>query len=70
MSQNERVLEYMRTHKGITALDAMRLPDDMVMRLAARISELREDGYTIDKEMEKTEKGKRYARYFLIREKE
>lgn len=69
MSQNERVLAYMRTHKGITALDAIRLPGGMVMRLAARIADLRDDGYTIDTEMEKTEKGKRYARYFLIKEK-
>lgn len=69
MSQTKRVLEYMKSHKGITALDAMSLPGGMVMRLAARIADLRSEGHVIDTYIETSEKGKRYARYFLIKEK-
>ena len=45
-SQNERVLKYLQTHKrGITQYQAL---DKLgVMRLASRISDLREMGYPI-----------------------
>ena len=74
MSQNSRILDYMRNHKGITAIDAMNLPSGRIMRLAARIADLRSMGHTIDTQIEsyKNEDGEdvRYARYFLIKEKE
>ena len=44
MTQKERILNYMRTNEGITSMDAFRLG---CTRLAARISDLREDGYKI-----------------------
>lgn len=44
-SQNERILEYMRTEGSITQLTA--LQDLGVMRLASRISDLRKQGYSI-----------------------
>lgn len=44
-SQKERVLEYMKRFQGITALEAVR--DLGVYRLAARISEIADDGYEI-----------------------
>ena len=45
MTQNERVLEYMRENNGITQLEALR--DLGVMRLASRVSDLRKQGYNI-----------------------
>ena len=44
-TQNERILEYMRTEGSITQLDALR--DLGVMRLASRISDLRKQGWSI-----------------------
>ena len=46
MSQNERILKYMQTHKrGITQLKA--LEKFGVLRLSGRIHDLREMGYPI-----------------------
>lgn len=45
IKQTQRVLDYMNQHGGITPLDAMR--ELGVMRLAARISDLRKEGYCI-----------------------
>lgn len=45
MNQQKRILEYMVTHGGITAAEAFR--DLGVMRLSARIKEMREDGVDI-----------------------
>lgn len=49
MTQTERVLDYIREFGGITALDAMR--DLGVMRLAARIADLRAAEYNIQTDM-------------------
>ena len=48
-TQNDRVLAYMRSHKGITSLDAYR--DLGCTRLSARIADLKEMGITIGKIM-------------------
>ena len=45
-SQNERILDYMRTHGGITQMEAIKSIG--VMRLASRISDLRRRGYIIN----------------------
>lgn len=45
MNQQKRILEYMKAHGGITAAEAFR--DLGVMRLLARIKEMREDGQQI-----------------------
>lgn len=45
MTQEQRVLEYMKTHRGITALEAYR--ELGVMRLSARIFDLRASGHVI-----------------------
>lgn len=47
-TQSQRVLDYMKTFGSITAFDAFR--DLGVMRLAARISDLRKLGYAIKSE--------------------
>ena len=61
-SQKEMVLEYLKTHRGITPLEAL----DMFgcFRLAAVICELRKDGYDIETEMV-TRNEKTYANYIL-----
>ena len=48
-TQNDRVLAYMRSHKGITSLDAYR--DLGCTRLSARIADLKRMGIAIGKIM-------------------
>lgn len=50
-TQCERLIEYMKRHpiNGVTQIDA--LNELGILRLASRISELRSDGYVIEKEM-------------------
>lgn len=48
-AQVRRVLDYMQQHGSITQYEAM--VDLGVMRLASRISELKRDGYPINKKM-------------------
>lgn len=48
-AQVRRVLDYMQQHGSITQYEAM--VDIGVMRLASRISELKRDGYQINKKM-------------------
>lgn len=67
MTHNEMILQYMREHGSITPREALNHCGSM--RLAARIHELREMGYTIHMELEtvKTRSGRkeRVARYSL-----
>jgi hypothetical protein len=63
MSQNTRIIRHLKKHKTITPMQALRLCG--CMRLAARISNLREAGWRIETKMVKRA-GKRYARYTLI----
>lgn len=71
-SQRKRVLEILKTGKGLTAREASRLRDSMgnsagIDRLSARIYELREQGYRIRNEWEKNGR-KRWVRYYLVEE--
>ena len=61
MTQKERILKFMRTNDGITSMDAFRLG---CTRLAARISDLKDDGHDIVTERV-TKNGKTFARYHL-----
>ncbi|MBT4079676.1 MAG: hypothetical protein HOE82_03595 [Gammaproteobacteria bacterium] len=67
MNQNEWVLRYLQTGKRLTARDALQTFG--VMRLAARILDLKDSGYEIRREM--VEVNNRFgatvkvARYFL-----
>lgn len=47
-SQQQKVLKYMQTYGSITAREAMRFG---CMRLASRITDLKKQGYIIDREM-------------------
>ena len=66
-SHEKMILQYMREHGSITAMDAIR--EFGCLRLAARISDLRWDGYNIETEFEFGENRQgdsvRYARYYL-----
>ena len=65
MSQAEWILQTLKS-RPLTSLDA--LQGCGCMRLAARINELRADGHLIGTEMV-GKNGKKFAQYFLIKEK-
>lgn len=70
---NVRVLAAMRSHGSVTPKSFLAPTvdgGDEITRLAARVNELREAGYTIETVMDKTVRGKRFARYFLRGEPE
>lgn len=54
MTQKQMVINYIDDFGSITQLQA--LADLGIMRLASRISDLKEDGFKIVKTMEKTKK--------------
>ena len=58
MTQKEMLLDYMRRHNGITALEASM--DLGIQRLSARIFDLRADGIVI--RSEKCQSKNRYGR--------
>ena len=68
MTQKERIRKYLDDFGSITPLEA--LADLGVMRLGARIYDLRKKGYSITRETEKSEnrygQPVRYARYRLV----
>ena len=49
MTQKEKILRHLRDHGSITPMEAMQ--EYGIMRLAARISDLRRDGVMIDRTM-------------------
>lgn len=64
MSQTARVLSWLQTHDGLTPAQAYEQIGSL--RLAARVSELREQGYPIVTETYVTPKGARVAFYRLL----
>ena len=64
MTQNKMVLQHLQTGQSITALDSLRLYG--VLRLAARVEELRKDGHTIITQSVRVG-NKEFARYSLTR---
>jgi hypothetical protein len=69
MTQKDIILELLRWNgaAGITALDALEIG---CFRLAARIADLRADGYEITSTMELTRTAKRIARYRIVEQAE
>lgn len=67
-AQKLKILKFLRnSNSGITSWDA--ISTFRITRLAARISELKDDGHTIETIMEQDDNaGKRYARYYLVKE--
>lgn len=71
MNQKQQVMEYIRRYGSITTLQAI---DDLgILRLGARISELRKQGYniaaTVEKGKNRNGEETRYHRYFLADKK-
>ena len=69
--QCARIVRHMRDYGSITALDAVK--DYGIMRLAARVADLKKMGYSIDAKFE-TSKNRygetiNYVRYYLREEK-
>ena len=62
MSQKTEIIDWLK-REPITAIEA--LAHLRIMRLAARVQDLRDDGYTIRTEMIETPSGKHVARYSL-----
>lgn len=67
MSQEQAILDYLKTGKSITQLDALKMFG--CFRLGARIWDLRKKGYRIE-EVDTHINGKTFARYFLASEEE
>ena len=61
-SQSKVILDHLLEGKSLTALDA--LNEYGCFRLAARVHELRKDGYDIEEQIVERN-GKRYASYFI-----
>lgn len=67
MNQNEMLEEYLKNHEGITPLEA--LNELGIYRLSARVSDLRQAGVEVKREMvtvlNRLGKPVKVARYFL-----
>ena len=66
-SQNDMILNHLKRYRSITFKQS--LPSYGVARLAARIYDLKCMGHEIHSEI-KTENGKRFAEYTLMKEKQ
>ena len=65
MSQNSRLLNYLKIHDGITQLESFNGLG--ICRLSERIRELERLGFLIDHQPERTLSGARVVRYSLLR---
>ena len=63
MTQNETVLNHIKTHGEITSLEAFELY--RITRLSGRIHDLRREGHNITTEKRKAKNGAMYAAYRL-----
>ena len=70
MIQEQRVLEYMKEHNGITSLEAFQHLG--ITRLSAKIFNLKKQGYLITSEMQQGEnrygETTHFKRYMLVKE--
>lgn len=70
---NLRVLAAMRSYGSVTPKSFLAPTvdgGDEITRVAARVNELRDAGYSIETVMDRSAKGKRFARYYLRGEPE
>jgi hypothetical protein len=64
MSQNQAILDYLKTGNTLTGLDGLKLFG--TMKLASRISELRDEGIDIKDELiHDLNTGKHYKKYWI-----
>lgn len=62
MTQNSAILNHLKSGKSLTPLDALHTYG--CLRLAARIDNLRSQGFVIETEIVR-DQGKSYAKYFI-----
>lgn len=67
-SQNATILKHLKRNRTLSPLEALKRFG--VMRLAARIYELRNDGHLIGTRLKQTDDGVRFAEYYLALLKE
>ena len=60
--QKEKIKAYLESGKTITSLEALDI--FKCFRLASRISELKQEGYPVNKQMIQLDSGKYVAEYF------
>lgn len=65
-SQCRRILKHLLAGRTVTPLEALKKFKSL--RLAARISDLKDKGHNIDKTMVDTPSGKRVAQYFYVKD--
>ena len=63
-NQRERILAHMALYGSITSLDGLMMRPPII-DVRKRISELRADGYPIEKTPEKSRDGASYNRYYM-----
>lgn len=63
MSQNQSILKYLRAGNSLTGLDALKLFG--TMKLASRISEIRDEGIEIKDKVIHGENKKHYKKYWI-----
>jgi Helix-turn-helix domain len=66
-SQRQQILEYLKTGKTLTPLDALELFG--CFRLSARIYELKDSGWPIHCDRRSTESGKVVGHYTMVQDK-
>lgn len=62
ITQTKQIKEHLNKGYRITAIDALK--NFSCFRLAARINDLKQEGYNVDKVMVETESGARVAQYY------
>ena len=62
--KTEKVLNFMRTHDGITTWEAFESLN--ILALARRIKDLREQGYNIEMTYQKRPNGEKFGLYRLV----
>ena len=63
ITQRARVLDYLKTHDGLTVMEAV--TEMSIMSLPKRIEELRKAGHNISMNYKTTQSGARYGVYTL-----
>lgn len=66
MTNEEKVLDYLQTHKHITVLDCIKHLHTTELRYY--IAKLRKEGHRIEDEWKRNKYGQ-YKRYYLVKEK-
>ena len=64
--QAERVLDYMKTHDGITVVEAIVNMEPSILALPRRIKDLKNQGYNIEMTWQRRPNGEKFGLYRLV----